>query len=507
MKAKEEPTPIVPPAHPIDDPFKPRALPEPGESAARGALLLSGAQALLFVANAALYIVAGRVLSTDAYGRFVIAFVFLSWLNPVALTTILSGLKKIVSEDQRRLPAALAFGLKWHSLAMLVLAVVFCGAAPLVSQALNDPKLTVLLLFIGLQMPLLGLTKLGVALFESIQRFLAAAAIRLVHSLLTALGAGVGLVVGLGAAGAMGGTCAGAALGAMAAGVLLMSARRGMHPVPYPEMSRRARYWTMISLPCVLGHGTLLTLDLWFVKGTIPNPAAAGMYAAAYCLSHFPLFLGYGLADAAFPHVSGSLAADEPGQARTAARQSMRILMIAFLGISCITAACAPEIVAFVFSSRYVGASPCLVVLVPAMYFASQMHLSLRLTAAADHPGRGLAVMAVLVVIAVVLNVVLVPRLAILGAALASLITFGIGALAGTILVYRYLSVWPSFWTAVRSSAAGIVVYVLCGAWPVVPALVLVKLAVSSLIYVLLLVAARELRKTDLIALRLCLRQ
>lgn len=273
----------------------------------------------MFVSNGVIHIVAARALATAAYGRFALALLCLSWLSPVAMATILPGLRKIVTEDRNRLPAALTFALKWHSLAMLVLAAVFCGTAPLIARALNDSKLTPLLLLVGLQIPLIGFIWLSVVLLESIQRFLVATAIRSAHSLLRMLGACVCVLLGLGATGGIAGTCVGAALGGMASAFMLLRARAGLTGAPSPGMSQRASYWTAVSLPHVFCSGALLTLDLWFVKGMEPDPAAAGIYAAAYALSHFLLFLGQGLGGAAFPKVSGALAAGEVEVARTVA--------------------------------------------------------------------------------------------------------------------------------------------------------------------------------------------
>lgn len=177
--------------------------------------------------------------------------------------------------------------------------------------------------------------------------------------------------------------------------------------------------------------------------------------------------------------------------------------MVVFFGVACITAACAAEIVTFVYSVRYVEASQCLVILAPAMYFASHVQVSMRLIEAADRPGQCLAVVAALLIVSAVFYVLLIPRLAMMGAALASLITFGVGAVAATVLVYRHFRVWPSPLTAARCGVAGAVVYVLCCAWPVPGGLVAAKLAGASLLYLLMLVAARELRQKDLRALRL----
>ena len=63
---------------------------------------MSAAHAALLFANAAVFVVAGRMLPAGDYGRFMVAFLMLSWINCVVGSTILPGLKKIVSEDAGR---------------------------------------------------------------------------------------------------------------------------------------------------------------------------------------------------------------------------------------------------------------------------------------------------------------------------------------------------------------------------------------------------------------------
>ena len=66
------------------------------ESTARGTVLLSAGQAAMGVSNGMVHIVAARVLLTEAYGRFAIAFVVLAWLSAIVLSIILPGLRKVI---------------------------------------------------------------------------------------------------------------------------------------------------------------------------------------------------------------------------------------------------------------------------------------------------------------------------------------------------------------------------------------------------------------------------
>jgi O-antigen/teichoic acid export membrane protein len=156
--------------------------------------------------------------------------------------------------------------------------------------------------------------------------------------------------------------------------------------------------------------------------------------------------------------------------------------------------------IVFLFSGKYAAAGPCLVVLVPAVFFAAQMQLASRLLGAAHRPGVRLIFTCCILAVAVACHVVLIHFFGIQGAAFASLATFATGAVAGTVLIHRYLGALPPMWTALRCAAAGMLVYAVGWFWPAPGWLVLVKLTGLSLLYLGALFVLRELRWKDVLA-------
>jgi len=483
----------------VDDSSGSTSLTKQPESAARGTVVLSIGQGISFASNAFILIFAARALVTEAYGRFVIVFFFLSWINIISAAIILPGLKKIVSENARRFHAALLFAAKWYSLAMLALTVLCCCAAPMLSGTLGDGHLKPLLFLAGLQIPFLGMANLGGSLLSGLRRFVGASLVKVSYALIAAPATCVFLLLGFGVTGAIAGLLAGAAAAGTVSAVLLMKELRRIPSVSYRQMSPRVVYWTAVALPASVGLRTLMLLDIWFIKIMMQDPRAAGIYAVAYSLSRFPMFMVHGLGGAVFPTVSRALEKRQRKRARAVSGQAMRFIIILFIPICFITAAASSEIIAFLFSSRYVEAAQSLTVLVLAIFFAGQMHLASRLLAAANRPGLRLVVICGLLLCGVASNVLLIPRFGILGAAFASLIVFGIGAIATTALVFRFIGVAPPVSTALRCGVAGCVVYIAGCAWPASGLAVAAKLAILSLLYAVMLFLLRELRKGDLL--------
>jgi len=459
---------------------------------------MSAHHASLLISNALVLIVSARLLSTAAYGRFMIAMLLLSWMTSVISSVVLPGLRKIVSEDAGRFPAALGCAARWYLPVVGLLTVAFCALSPVLSSAFRDPALAGLFLLAGLQIPFVSAICLGKQLLGGVRQFARASLTGTSRALLGAIAACALLLLGRGPTGAMLGLWVGAAGGAAVSVWLLLRQRRRAPHTPYPPMSKRVRHWTAVSLPRTVGMRTVESLDIWLVKALLPASGAAGLYAAAYALARLPLFLVHGLGDAVFPRVSGALEQGDRRLARSIAVEAMRFVMVLFIPISFITAGAAGEIVTLLFSGRYAEAAPSLIVLTPAIFLAGLTHCSLRLVAAAGRPGLAMLVTLALLAIAATGNVLLILHVGMLGAAVASLVTFAGGAAAGTALAYRLLGVLPPARTILRCVVAGAAAGLLAWLWPASGWLVVAKLIAAGLLYLAILLALRELKTEDL---------
>ncbi len=466
------------------------------ESVGRGTLFMSLANAAGLVSNAVIHVLAARWLLTADYGRFVTVLFALSWLSAVVHCIILPGLRKIVSEDPARYPAALAFAGKWYSLATLGLFAALAVSPSLLARLFGDAELAPLFRIASLQVPFMAVLAVGTALLAAMHRFARASLVGLIVSACRAVAACALLALGFGAAGAVGALLAGAVVAAPLVVAFLRAELRDRPRVPYPPMAARTAHWTGVSLPTTVALRTAATLDIWLVKALLPA-GEAGLYAAAYALARFPSFIVGGLGTAIFPHMSAALGAGHATRARDIAREAMRFVILLFGGVCFITAASAEGIVTLLFTARYAAASGCLVVVVWAVFLSGLMQCCFGLIGAADRPGLRMAASFVLVAVAAGGNALLVPRMGILGAAAASVATFGVGAAMAAGMAYRLVRVLPPWRTALRCGVAGGAVLALGLVWPATGWRVVPKLAALAGVYAALLAALRELKRRD----------
>ena len=466
--------------------------------AAHGVVLLSAAQAILLVCGYAVHIVTARNLSVESYGRFVVVISVIGVARAFQMTLLPSGFRKIVSEDHRRLHVALSVGAKWYALTVAVLFVAFLALTPLLARLLGDPALLVPMIVVAFELPFHGAFVLSRSLLGAVRHYASIALVLIVYALSRILAVAVLVYLRPVVASAVLGQVVAVLIAGAFALVLCLRARKGVPSVPYPPLMRRAWHWTAFEFPGQLGMHILTNLDLWMLTAYVTSRPLVGLYGAAYALSRLPRFFIAAVGNAVFPRVSGAHAAGDDDLARSVAARAVRLIIIVFVLACALVAGSASAVVTLLFKSAYARAGLCLAILMAAMSFFGLMSLLCSLIAAANRPGVRLALILSLVPLALVLNLLLIPRLELTGAALASLITLALGALSASIMAQRCLGTLRIKGTLLRCLAAGAAVGVLGGLWPAAGLMLLAEFALCGLLYLLILLLAREFRHDDL---------
>jgi len=445
-----------------------------------------------------IHIVAARVLHPASYGSLVLVFSVAVWVKFIQSRLLVAGYQKVVSEDHRRVHAALASARKWHTLTTVTLLAAYAATVPLLARAFGDSKLTWFFLLAALEIPFYAALIFGRYLMIGVRHYAPSAGATMIYAVVRAGVACALLYGGLGIRGAIIGQISGSLAGGVVAMALFLRVRSRIAHVSYPAMTSRALAWTSMELPTALCLLSVANLDFWFVKALLADDALVGLYGSAYALSRLPQFAVFGMTNAVFPRVSGALHEGNTALAQSVARQSLRICLLLFTAFSFLVASAPSEITTLLFSEKFAGAGAPLMILMVAMSCFGLLWLLVNLVAATGHLRLRLMMVAPLLPLGVALNWTLIPRYGLTGGAVASLITLAAGAVAAAILLHRYLAVAPPGWTLLRSGMAGAAVFFVGRAWwPASGALLVVKLAVLGALYLLILIILRELRRDD----------
>ena len=459
-------------------------------------IYLSFVPFLALLGGYALHIVAARWLPTADYGRFVLALSILLWTKNLQSEAFRAGLAKSVSEEHGRLRAALTVAKRWYVASAITVFVLLACAAPLI--AAGDRVLLGLLLLGSLEIPFSAAFRLSASLNNAMRRYPVVSLLQSTYAFFRpALGCSL-IVLGCGAYGAIGGQVI---AGAIAGGVgvfLLVRTVKSLPAIEDPSMLRRSLSWTVYALPFSVIMSTMLAMDLWFVKGLIEGADAAGVYGSAFTLARTPNFIALAVTGAVFPRVSQAIATGNLKLSGSVSKEAFRVLIIIFVPLCVLVSESATAITTFIFSGRYNAAGFPLSILIVAISVFAFFRLLLALIAASDRPGVRLLSAASIMPIGAGLNVLLIPRFGIAGAAWATLITMVMGSLVLTPFVKRYAAATLPMGTFARCGFAGTAIFVGAYFWQAEDWMLIPKLTVLTGMYVVVLFLIGELGKGDL---------
>jgi O-antigen/teichoic acid export membrane protein len=383
----------------------------------------------LFTAVLTLYLV--RALSPDGYGVYALAFTISGLLFLPSDFGISASAARFIAErrgDQSAVARVIADALRLKVIVSSLVTLALFGLAEPIASAYDQPDLVW-----PLRAASLALFGQGVVFFVS-SAFYAqgqvAANLRLVFSeSAVEVGAAVALVaLGAGAAGAAFGHAIGYLFGA-ALGVRMIVARLGRRAVSVrtPRAERRTRELALYAgaLAIVDGAYTLFTaIDSLIIAGVL-STAAVGLFSAPMRLTTFLHYPGHAISSAVAPRIARHTSHPPDVRTFTAA---LRYLVIIQAPITVAVTVWATPIVLLLLGSAYEESADVLRALGPYVFLAGFGPI---VSVGANYLGQArrripIAISAVL--INLVLDLVLIPRIGIVGGAIGTDVAYAVYA-------------------------------------------------------------------------------
>lgn len=379
------------------------------------------------LASVALFVVMARELGEAGFGLFSFA---------LALVTIVTsasdfGQDRILTREVAREPSALD-GYFANTLA-LKLALALPGlalAAGIVAVTRGIATTIALVFLLGLGVIADLLTATCFAAFQAFERMAFIPAVLVTERLVTALGGIAALLLGAGVV-AVAAVFLSSAVLAFALALLLLVRRISrprpeLHPRVWPALMRAA---APIGVAGIFGI-VVFRIDTVMLAAFEPD-AVVGEYGAAYRLFETTLFLSWAVGAAVYPVLSRTSRTSAP-TVGVVYEGSLKLVLALTLPLAVAAAALSEPLVRFVFGADYADAGDALALLAPAIALYPISYVAGYLLVSQD---RALVLTATYAFVAaenVLLNLVLIPRLSLEGAALGTSIS---ELLAASILV------------------------------------------------------------------------
>lgn len=489
------------------------------KDAGRGVIFIAGAKIYFMVAGAAITFVLPSVFDEAVFGAYLVVASAASLVNNVMVTGTIQAVSRFTAQARDRARAIQRAGFKMHLMMGLPIAILFAALAPWFAAFLQDASKVEPLRLAALIVGGYAFYAVFVGAANGLREFHKQAALDVVMATLRAAGIIGMAMAGLGLYGAIGGWIG--ATGAILVVSTFVVGLPGKVDEPYsvkPLLSffgSVAVYLLLLNL--IMLQDTFLLkrftgvvlLDAGLDAETAARLADAqvGFYGGAQAISRLSYQAIIAATFVIFPLISRSTLDNERETTMRYIRTTTRYSLIFACAFAVVFVANPYEVLDLPFKVEYAhNASRALIVLALGYVAFSLFAIIGTILNGAGRTREAIISAAVTVVAAVAGNSVALPRLdpgpdALLTCAAITGGSMLLGALVGGWLMHRVLGAFIPLLTVARvalAMGAGI------GVGRVVPfdtpLMTLVEAAMVGVVYLVVLVATRELRKADLAA-------
>jgi O-antigen/teichoic acid export membrane protein len=178
-----------------------------------------------------------------------------------------------------------------------------------------------------------------------------------------------------------------------------------------------------------------LRLDTFLITSLAVNGfQAIGIYSVAISLAELLLFIPASIRRSLFPMVASGGVADAHRLTSVAARHTLVLTVIVALAFSLI----GPFLIPLVYGEAFASAIIPLLVLLPGVIMLAQAHIFSGYLNGCGKPGATMISALLSLIVTVILDVLLIPKFGVIGAALASSCAYSVECITAAAFFFRY---------------------------------------------------------------------
>ena len=457
---------------------------------ARGCVVASS-----FVASAILT----RALGPANFGVYGVVISQLMWLEMLMNAGVPSATAQLMADNRHEQAAvessARALLVCWS----LVLLAICWVAAPWVADLMRIPDGTVLLRIALLDLPFMAIFVSYDGALNGRRLFSALAAVQVAYGAIKLAGILLLLVLGISVQGAL--VAYVVATGVVAA-VLVMRYR------PFGSGPRRSIVKQILAITApmavyLVSIQVLLSLDLWSLKALWTGSGdVLGHYVASMNLSKMLLVISGAQSGVVFASVAWALAENGAARARQHIQDAIRFGLVLAVAAWVLLALNGSEVLALLYSRPYSEGERFLPLQLAALAILVLLDILEAALMAAGHRWSIAGILVATIPLAWLGNLVLIPWLGPVGAAISLLLGVSIATVMVGTIAYRRFGAPVRASTFLRVLAAAIVVALASHAWPVHGPLIVIKLGALGVLYFCVLFGLGEVTRDDFKILR-----
>lgn len=461
----------------------------------KGTAYLMAAQLTFLLSGYIIHFGLGRFLGPEEYGLFGIILSLLTITEIVLIRGVRDAVSKYVAEYQDDAYAILNSGIKLELVFSLVAFCIIFYFSRYIAILLADMRLVNYIRLSAMIIPLVSVYSVYIGYLSGKREFGKQATCMSVQSIGKVFGVYLLILLGLGTSGAIGGYILGS-------GLALIIARSYSIDTKIVLTNKFSfKKLVTFAIPLVIfsiAVSAIMNLDLLFVKALTESSIKTGYYTSTTTITRAPYYIFIALSFTLLPTISKTVSASDSPKLQEYINKSLRYLIMLVTPLTFFISSTSAEIVKLTYSTEYLPASNSVSILIFGITFITIFYiLSMTIIGGGD-PKSPMMIAIVLVLLDITLNLLLIPKFELEGAAIATTATCFIGLLIIAVYVkmkYGTLMSRRSFFKILLCSSTLYIIpklFILSGIYFIIFSVIL------ALLYGLTLFVLKELTKEDI---------
>ncbi|MDP3734751.1 MAG: flippase [Nanoarchaeota archaeon] len=463
-----------------------------------GTVYLIFANLIMLAANYSINVGSAYFLGPEAYGIFgLLMSIYLinrSFLN----IGIPRSVSKFMAESEDKTALIYKKSLQLQLIISIAFGLIYILFSHFIAAILNDDSLQKYIIFLGIMVvPLAILALYNSGYFNGSKLFKQQALIKIIHEVLRVGGVFLFIILGFKIWGILVGYFIAIVLSVI---VCHHFWKKNTIPESSPDAHFDIQKIFFFSLPITisaLAFTLIKNMNTLFIKYFFGDNTLVGYYTAAMALSNITYMAFLSLPTTLMPSISRSIANNNLLLTKKYVRQSLRYLLLLLLPSTVLLSATSQGLLQLFYPTIYTAAAPALSILLWSSLFFSLFQTLGSVLSGMGKPYVETSITVISLIFLIIVNVLLIPSVGIVGAAVSTLVISILMMLAALVYVYTTFKVIMPSLSFVRILFSSIIIFGLTLWWDVTGWKMIGMYIILFLLYFSLLILLGEIKKED----------
>ncbi len=240
----------------------------------------------------------------------------------------------------------------------------------------------------------------------------------------------------------------------------------------------------------------LLSLDIWIVNYYL-STVDSGYYFAASAIAQVPYFVFLGISATLLPALSAQLSKGNVAKSEIIIKDSLKYFLLFSLPLALLISIYSEDIAVFIYSEDFVNCGSILNILVWGVILISFLYILTNIINADHRPKTSLIIVFFSVVFDFTLNVILIPKWGVLGAAVSTTIAAGLGVVIAFVVVLKKFRLLLERQFFIHFSFGIIIILIITLLFKIWSLHFLISIIITGLLYMGIIILFKEVNPKD----------